>query len=108
MASRFTALTFLVLLICGFDNPIPEQHVRCGKVKIDFDLSKESNTELSELSIRPSGGKAPYYIVLLDENRKLVSKDFDKSRFENLKPGTYRCLVSDSEDCSAELEIKVQ
>jgi hypothetical protein len=106
--SKSLLLTLFMTFLLGLGNyPSKGKMIVCGRVKVDYVTDKSSDNSTT-VTVKATGGQAPYFFVLLDGENKLVSREFGKNVFENLKPGSYRCLVSDSQDCSAELEIKVQ
>jgi hypothetical protein len=107
--SRPLLFLLLMTVFTGFINyPTLGVGDACATLKVDYSQAQDPSGSENTLTVKATGGKAPYHYVLLDGKNNLVSKDFRKNVFEGLKPGSYRCLVSDSNDCSAELEIKVQ
>lgn len=80
----------------------------CSGFQFKTEVSKVPNQEYSKLTIKASGGRKPYHYVLLDNKNILVSKDFKSNEFGKLKPGRYRCIVADNQDCNIEQFIEVK
>jgi len=80
----------------------------CNGFQFKTELSKVPSQEYSKLIIKASGGRRPYHYVLVNNKNLLVSKDFQNNEFDKLKPGRYRCIVTDSQDCNIEQFIEVK
>ncbi len=87
---------------------LPNDSVNCASFKFETDLSNVPNEALLNLTVKALGGQKPYHYVLLDSKNTLISKDFTAFKFERLKAGRYRCIVSDNQDCTIEQFIEVK
>jgi hypothetical protein len=100
-------LVFLLCLTLGAAKPVIFESSSCN-VEVAAVSTKDLNTAFFTLTITVTGGQAPYYYLLLDDKSNLVSKDFKNHVFDRLTPGRYRCIVSDTKDCTKEQFIEVK
>ena len=106
--SLFNYLLISGLFLLGITSGIlPERVADCPNFEVEYEIESTQNEQFN-LIISPTGGKAPYKIVLSEESGQLVTEDFNKQKFENLKKGKYICVVVDSDKCLRKTEISVQ
>ncbi len=79
----------------------------CKDLKIEYELIKQGENSF-KLEIKPSGGTRPYNYIFMDKGNNVLSHDNSKKEFDNLKQGTYRCIVADTKHCSKELYIEIK
>ena len=108
MSSLKVLLVGLLLMSFSFDTQVDHKAKSdCNKLTIKTEVTKLPGQDLSHLTIKVTGGKEPYYYVLVDKAGKPASLEFKKNEFDKLKKGQYRCVISDSEDCTKEILVEV-
>ncbi|MFM7859055.1 MAG: hypothetical protein ACKO96_45810 [Flammeovirgaceae bacterium] len=70
--------------------------------------TKEANHNQGEITLRATGGDAPYKYVVFKSSGHLLSEDFSKNKFSDLKADTYQAIVVDNNGCKKQIEIKLQ
>jgi hypothetical protein len=80
----------------------------CDKLSIETVVTQVPGQKHSKLVIKATGGVAPYHYVLLDKKERPVTEDFKNNEFERLAPGSYKCFVSDRENCCKKLLIEIK
>jgi hypothetical protein len=98
-------LFVLLSLFCFGFNSKPPKPLSCNSFKIELE-TKDSNGSNGEITLKASGGNAPYkYVVYKKSSGHLLSEDFSQNKFTNLKADTYQVIVVDANGCKEQLEI---
>ena len=105
---KWSLILLIASTLIAAKPPLPNIYVDCSGFKFETELSNVPNETLLNLTVKAVGGQKPYHYVLLDADNTLMSKDFTANKFERLKSGRYRCIVSDNEDCTVEQFIEVK
>jgi hypothetical protein len=102
----------LVLLLILFSltasRPIQLDLADCNGFEFTTQSIQAAGQESYNLTITATGGRQPYHYLLFDNKNNLVSKDFSKRIFDGLARGRYRCIVTDSQDCTKDRFIEVK
>jgi hypothetical protein len=60
-------------------------------------------------SVKLQNGQSPYRVIFYDSlTGRQLQKDLSKSSIENLKKGSYYCIVADSRGCIKKIEFQIQ
>lgn len=106
--SKIPLVLLLIVFSLTASRPIHFNAADCNGFEFTTEATQESNQDLYKLAITATGGRQPYHYLLLDNKNNLVSKDFSKRTFDGLARGRYRCIVSDSQDCTRDRFIEVK
>jgi hypothetical protein len=101
-------LGVVVIACLTASRPATDPVQDCRGFEFKTELTKAPGQSNSKLVITVTGGKRPYHFLVLDEKNNPLSKEFSTSAFDNLRPGRYRCIVSDANDCTKEQSIEVK
>ncbi|MFM7855015.1 MAG: hypothetical protein ACKO96_24590, partial [Flammeovirgaceae bacterium] len=70
--------------------------------------TKNASSNAGEIRLKATGGVSPYKFVVFKSSGHLLSEDFTKNEFNNLKADTYQAIVVDNNGCKKQIEIKLQ
>src|SRR5690349_18533250 len=79
----------------------------CKSLKIEYEIKKNSDQSFN-VELKPAGGSNPYNYIFLNKDGQPLSSDNSKKEFNNIKSGTYRCIVADRNSCVKELYIEIK
>jgi len=80
----------------------------CISFKVKAETKDSDGQGKGEIKLEVSGGKSPFRFVVYKSSGHLVSTDFEKADFSDLKAGTYQAIVVDQNGCQAKLEIQLK
>ena len=101
-------LLCIATLILFFNGKPVLDLASCDTFKVAIDKSKDpTSADLFKVSINASGGSTPYHYVFLDTKGKPISLDNSQKDFKNIKPGSYRCIVVDNQDCKKDFYVEI-
>jgi hypothetical protein len=103
---RIAVALLIAISLTSAQTPLSDADCKGFEFKTAF--TKVPNQDFFKLTITASGGSKPYHYVLLNNENNLVSTDFETNEYNNLKQGTYRCIVADRNDCTKEQIIEVK
>ncbi|MBS1556801.1 MAG: hypothetical protein JSU09_17920 [Bacteroidetes bacterium] len=86
------------------DTPI---ELSCSSLQVIAE-TKEAKNNQGEITLKASGGASPYKFVVFKSSGHLLTEDFTKSKFSDLKADTYQAIVVDDNGCKKQIEIKLQ
>jgi hypothetical protein len=80
----------------------------CSSFKLKVETKDSDGREKGEIKLQVSGGKSPFKFVVYKSSGHLLSADFEKADFSDLKADTYQAIVVDQNGCQAKLEIQLK
>lgn len=79
----------------------------CDTLQVVAETKGAQNNQ-GEITLKASGGASPYKFVVFKSSGHLLTEDFSKSKFSDLKADTYQAIVVDDNGCKKQIEIKLQ
>ena len=79
----------------------------CESLQVVAD-TKDAGNNQGEITLKATGGASPYKFVVFKSSGHLLSEDFSKSKFSDLKADTYQAIVVDNNGCKKQIEIKLK
>jgi hypothetical protein len=102
----------MLIAFCGcFYNHVAAQDGRDCAVNATVRTENISSRDgiIGKATVQVQDGKAPFTYIFYDNNTgKQLQKDFSKSSIENLKSGSYYCIVADSRGCIKKIQFQIQ
>jgi hypothetical protein len=89
------------------DDSAPLNVLGCESLQMVAE-TKEAKDSQGEITLTATGGAAPYKYVVFKSSGHLLSEDFSKKKFSDLKADTYQAIVVDNNGCKKQIEIKLQ
>ena len=78
------------------------------RATVEVDESQAIHNDAKAV-IKVQEGTAPFKYIFYEElTGKLLQKNFEKGRVDNLKKGTYYCIVIDNKGCSKKIQFQIQ
>ena len=68
-----------------------------------------NNQDHGRATVKLKNGQAPNHVIFYDGlTGRQLQKDLTKSSIENLKKGSYYCIVADKKGCLKKIEFQIQ
>lgn len=68
-----------------------------------------TSQDYGKASVKLQNGQSPYRVIFYDGTTgRQLQKDLSKSSIENLKKGSYYCIVADTRGCIKKIEFQIQ
>ena len=103
----FYPLLFSMVFFLCICNQVQGQDGKPCEVGARVDV--ETVSTLGKATVTVFDGVAPYrYIFHESTTGKQLQKDFSKPTIENLKAGSYFCIVADNRGCIKRIQFQIQ
>lgn len=99
----------LTVFFASLGGQLMAQDGRSCEVRATIDIENSSNQNYGKASVSIQDGQSPYKYIFYDSvTGKQLQKDLSKNSIENLKKGTYYCIVADNKGCIKKIEFQIQ
>lgn len=101
-------LVIVILFLSSHFNLVIAQARNC-EVKATIEIESGAIQSEGKAVVKILDGTAPFKYVFYEEfTGKLLQKDFIKNSVDNLKKGSYYCIVIDNRRCTKKIQFQIQ